>query len=77
MYIQKIVFQASQVELSEVQSNEIYMSVLMRMFSTRVNRNDFAVSEAFIDQIIANAAKYTCLPLCADANRLRLGVEQG
>ena len=53
------------------------MSVLMRMFSTRVNRNGFAVSEAFIDQIIANAAKYTCLPLCADANRLRLGVEQG
>ena len=39
--------------------------------------NGFAVSEAFIDQIIANAAKYTCLPLCADANRLRLGVEQG
>lgn len=45
MPIQKIVFQASQVELSEVQSNEIYMSVLIRMFSTRVNRNGFAVTE--------------------------------
>ena len=60
--MQKITFQASQVELSAVQSNDIYMSVLMRMFSTRPNRNGFAVSEAFIDNIITNAAKYTCLP---------------
>ena len=60
--MQRITFQASQVELSEVQSNDIYMSVLMRMFSTRAHRNGFAVSEAFIDNIIANAAKYTCLP---------------
>lgn len=60
--MQKITFQASQVELSAVQSNDIYMSVLMRMFSNRPNRNGFAVSEAFIDNIIANAAKYTCLP---------------
>ena len=60
--MQRITFQASQVELSAVQSNVIYMSVLMRMFSTRPNRNGFAVSEAFIDNIIANAAKYTCLP---------------
>ena len=60
--LQKITFQASQIELSAVQSNEIYMSVLMRMFSTRPNRNGYAVSEAFIDNIIANAAKYTCLP---------------
>ena len=60
--MQRITFQASQVELSMVQSNDIYMSVLMRMFSTRPNRNGFAVSEAFIDNIIANAAKYTCLP---------------
>ena len=50
------------MELSEVQSNDIYMSVLMRMFSTRPNRNGYTVSEAFIDNIIANAAKYTCLP---------------
>lgn len=60
--LQRITFQASQVELSEVQSNDIYMSVLMRMFSTRPNRNGYAVSEAFIDNIIANAAKYTRLP---------------
>lgn len=66
-------FEASQIMLSEAQSNEIYMTVLMRMFSTRPNRNGFAVSEAFMDNIIANQTKYTCLPLCADANRLRHG----
>lgn len=58
----KVVFQASQVEISAAQSNDIYMSVLMRMFSTRANRNGYAVSEAFMDGIVANAAQYTCLP---------------
>ena len=60
--MQKVSFIASQVEMADVQQNSIYMSVLMRMFSTRPNRNGFAVSEAFIDNIVANAAKYTCLP---------------
>lgn len=57
-----ISFIASQVEMIAAQSNDIYMSVMMRMFSTRRNRNGYAVSEAFIDNIIANAAKYTCIP---------------
>ena len=60
--MQKVSFIASQVEMADVQQNSIYMSVLMRMFSTRPNRNGYAVSEAFIDNIVANAAKYTCLP---------------
>ena len=60
--MQKVSFIASQVEMADVQQNSIYMSVLMRMFSTRPNRNGFAVSEAFIDNIVANATKYTCLP---------------
>lgn len=45
----------------------------MRMFSTRPNRNGYAVSESFIDGIVLNEEKYTCLPLCADAERLRRG----
>ena len=60
--MQKVTFYASQVEMAQVQPNDIYMSVLMRMFSTRPNRNGYAVSEAFMDNIVANAAKYTCLP---------------
>ena len=72
--LQRITFQASQVELSEVQSNDIYMSVLMRMFSTRPNRNGYAVSEAFIDNILANMAQYTCLLKCPHAPRLCLRI---
>lgn len=67
--MQKVIFEASHVELGGLRQNDIYMSVLMRMFTTRPNRNGFAVSEAFIDNIVTNASKYTCLPLCADANR--------
>lgn len=58
----RVQFEASQVMISETQSNDIYMTVLMRMFSTRPNRNGYAVSEAFMDNIVANTAKYTCLP---------------
>ena len=58
----RVQFEASQVMISETQSNDIYMTGLMRMFSTRPNRNGYAVSEAFMDNIVANAAKYTCLP---------------
>ena len=58
----RVQFEASQVMISETQSNDIYMTVLMRMFSTRPNRNGYAVSEAFMDNIVVNAAKYTCLP---------------
>ena len=58
----RVQFEASQVMISEAQSNDIYMTVLMRMFSTRPNRNGYAVSEAFMDTIVANASKYTCLP---------------
>lgn len=53
------------------------MSVLMRLFSTRSNRNGYAVTEAFIDNIVANPGKYTCLPLCANADKLRSGDTQG
>ncbi len=58
----RVQFEASQVMISETQSNDIYMTVLMRMFSTRPNRNGYAVSEAFMDNIVANTARYTCLP---------------
>lgn len=49
------------------------MSVAMRMFSTRPNSNGFAVTESFIDRVVENAAKYVCIPLCADTGRLKQG----
>ena len=58
----KVSFMASRVLMGATEQNDIYMTVVMRMFSTAPNRNGFAVSEAFIDNIVANADKYTCLP---------------
>lgn len=58
----RVSFLASRVELAAAQQNDIYMTVVMQMFSTTPNRNGFAVSEAFIDNIVEHASKYTCLP---------------
>lgn len=61
---------ASDVMMSEViTTRRPYMEVEMRMFTTRVNKNDDRVTEAFIDDIIANADEYTGTPLCADLTR--------
>lgn len=56
---------------TELKSTNRYMALSMRMFSTRPNRNGVAVTEAFIDEIVANKEDYVCMPLCADAKKLR------
>lgn len=61
------------MQISDSQPNDIYLSVTMRMFSTQKNRNNCAVTEAFIDVIIADAEKYVCIPLCADTRKLKNG----
>jgi hypothetical protein len=43
------------------------------MFSTQANQNKVSVTEAFIDNIVANADKYRCIPLCADTRKLKSG----
>lgn len=73
----QFVLQAPVILLSELQSNSIYISVKMRMFSTRPNRNDMVVTEAFIDEIVSNSNKYICIPLCADVNKLNNGDYKG
>lgn len=66
----KTYFNASDVLLAE-QSNSQFLSVRMRMLSTRANRNKQGVTEAFIDEIMANQEKYMCTPLYADTGSLR------
>lgn len=72
MVDKKLVSMASAISISEAQPNDIYMTVRMRMCSTRTNLNGVAVTEAFIDSIVSNADKYTCIPLCADVNKLKV-----
>lgn len=67
----KFVMAASNIAVSELKSNRKYFSVSMRMFSTRANLNQCAVTEAFIDDIIANKSDYVCMPLCADVAKLK------
>lgn len=67
----KVIMAASNISLSELKSNRKYFSLSMRMFSTRPNRNSHAVTEAFIDDIIANKNDYVCMPLCADVPKLK------
>lgn len=64
---------ASDVLLAEQQTNNQFMSVKMRMQSTNGNRNDQGVTEAFIDEIVANPEKYDCTPLYADKMNLQAG----
>lgn len=66
-----IIMNASNILISELKSNRRYMSLSMRMFSTRENLNHVAVTEAFIDNIIANKEEYICMPLCADVPKMK------
>lgn len=68
----KKVFTASQVLLSE-KSNDIFLFVTMRMLSTRVNRNNDAVTADFIDEVVSHQETYLGLPVYADTTKLLAG----
>lgn len=63
------VFAASDICLSS-KSNDIFLFVTMRLLSTRVNRNGDAVTEDFIDEIVANQDTYAGLPVYVDTESL-------
>lgn len=65
---QKLQMMASEVTLSA--QNRRHMTLSMRILSTRKNRNGHAVTERFIDKIVAGGQDYVCMPLCADVSRL-------
>ena len=68
---ERLYFIASDISISEQKSNDIFLCVEMRIQSTRPNGNSEGVTEAFIDEIVNNQSKYSCLPLYVDINRLR------
>ena len=63
------VFAASDICLSS-KSNDIFLFVTMRLLSARVNRNGDAVTEDFIDEIVANQETYAGLPVYVDKDNL-------
>lgn len=68
---------ASDISLDPPQRNEIYFSVTMRMLTTETNLNGVRLTEGFINDIAEHAEEYTCMPLCADAERLARGQDFG
>ena len=63
---------ASHVQLAQ-ERNRRYMTLSMRMFSTRTNLNGVAVTEEFINKIVENAQDYVSMPLCADVRKIERG----
>lgn len=58
-------------DVSEIQSNDMYMTIVTQMFSTEVNLNNVRVTEAFIDNIVNNREQYSWVPFCVDKQMLR------
>lgn len=65
-------FIASDISISEQESNDLFLYIGMRMFSTLPNGNREGVTEAFIDSIIENKDMYNCLPLYVDIDNLKM-----
>lgn len=70
MDAEKLFQTASDIAISEEKTNDIFLTITMRMFSTRPNRNGEGVTEAFIDEIVGNQEKYECQPLYVDIKKL-------
>ena len=71
MEANNLYFLASDLSISQEKSNDIFLVIDMRMLSTRPNKNREGVTEAFIDEIVANQEYYSCLPLYVDVQRLK------
>ena len=69
----KHTFTASVIQIAEQKPNDLYMTIRMRILSTRVNKNRMAVTEAFINDIVENQEKYRCIPLVADVRKMESG----
>lgn len=60
--------------ISEMKQSDVFMSVKMRILETpKANLNGVKVTEAFIDEIIADEERYVGLPLYADIKSLTSG----
>lgn len=60
--------------ISEMKQSDMFMSVKMRILETpKANLNGVRVTEAFIDEIVADEERYVGLPLYADVKSLLSG----
>lgn len=69
----KLVAEAPVTAVDNQESNQVYMTVTMRMLSTAPNGNKHVVQKDFIAEIIENQSWYIGTPVKADTSRLQLG----
>jgi hypothetical protein len=58
------------VVISDIQGSDKYLSIRGKLCDTKTNLNGVRVTEAFIDEIVANEDDYHGIPLCADVRGL-------
>ena len=51
--------------ISELKSSDKHLTIRGKLCDTKTNLNGVRVTEAFIDEIVANADDYSGTPLCA------------
>ena len=56
--------------ISELKSSDKHLTIRGKLCDTKTNLNGVRVTEAFIDEIVANADDYSGTPLCADVRGL-------
>ena len=68
---------AEAVAVEEAASNDVYMSVEMRMMSTAANGNGCVVEREFMEAVVANTAFYNATPVKVDVEALVSGKNLG
>ena len=56
--------------ISEIKSSDKHLTIRGKLCDTKTNLNGVRVTEAFINEIVANAEDYSGTPLCADVRGL-------
>lgn len=56
-----------------LRSDDLYVSVQMRLCSTQTNLNGVRVTDGFIKDVVANADRYVGIPLSVDLARIQRG----
>ena len=73
----KLYAEAPVTELTEQDSNDVYMIATIRMLSTAPNSNKHVIKADFINEIVENQEWYVGTPVKADTDRLAAGHKTG
>ena len=64
---------ASEVQISGLKKNDIFVEIDLVLCTTKPNKNKESVTEAFIDEVVSHPEIYTGIPLYCDIKNLLAG----